>query len=200
MGLAVQVLQARLHESVRIPGGGLLGDFRFKGIQRRTATIDHNLLLQLVLDLDQGPIAFLLLLLQLHDPAHGDKAMGFSHGAAKHTFRLFADGGAIEVRALDPDDAGTIAAIRAHLQSIAKSFADGDFSRPMAVHDRLPDGAATMKKLRKSIEYRYGEIPSGGRVSIVTSNRRALGAVHEFLRFQIREHETGDPLEVTSRP
>jgi hypothetical protein len=34
---------------------------------------------------------------------------------------------------------------------------------------------------------------SGGRVRIHTSNARAVQAIHEFLRFQITEHQTGDP-------
>jgi hypothetical protein len=33
-------------------------------------------------------------------------------------------------------------------------------------------------------------------VSIKTANAEALAAVHEFLRFQIEDHQTGDPLEV----
>jgi hypothetical protein len=122
--------------------------------------------------------------------------MGFSQTATKHTFRLFADGGAIEVRALDANDAATLKMVRHHLQMIAADFAQGDFAKPEAVHDRLPDGAAVMKELRADIEYRYVEIPSGGRVLIRTSNASALSAVHQFLRFQIREHKTGDAAEV----
>src|SRR5207253_5738687 len=89
-------------------------------------------------------------------------------------------------------DAATVKAIRRHLQMIAKEFAAGDFEKPQAVHDQMPDGAATMKKLRLDIKYHYSEIESGGRVRITTKNRQALDAVHRFLRFQIREHKTGD--------
>jgi hypothetical protein len=56
----------------------------------------------------------------------------------------------------------------------------------------MPDGAATMKELRHEITYAYNEIASGGRVRITTKNSRALGAVHRFLRFQIREHNPRD--------
>ena|SRR5438132_4297460 len=134
-------------------------------------------------------IATLLFLLQMSCPDHAEHAMGFSQSASKHTFRLFTDGGAIEVRAAD---AATVKAIRRHLQMIAKEFAAGDFEKPQAVHDQMPDGAATMKKLRRDIKYHYSEIESGGRVRITTKNRQALAAVHQFLRFQIREHKTGD--------
>jgi hypothetical protein len=115
--------------------------------------------------------------------------MGFSQLASKHTFRPLTDGGAIEVRS---EEAATVKAIRQHLQMIVKEFAACDFAKPEAVHGRLPDGAATMKELRLEITYAYSEIESGGRVRIATKNPRALEAVHQFLRFQIRAHKTGD--------
>jgi hypothetical protein len=133
-------------------------------------------------------IAFLFVL-QMSCPDHAEHAMGFSQSASKHTFKLFADGGAIEVRS---SDAATVKAIRQHLQMIAKDFAAGDFAKPLAVHDQNPDGVATMQELRGEIAYAYSEIESGGRVRITTKNPRALEAVHQFLRFQIREHKTGD--------
>jgi hypothetical protein len=143
-------------------------------------------------------ISAILLIAQMACAAHhidqqGDAVMGFSHHAAKHTFRLLAEGGTIEIRGADPK---TVQAIRTHLLEISKSFAAGDFAKPKAIHDRLPDGAAEMQRLRDSIAYRYEEIESGGRVRITTSNPRALGAIHRFLRFQIDEHHTGDPTEV----
>ncbi|HMC20548.1 MAG TPA: hypothetical protein VKL19_01750 [Thermoanaerobaculia bacterium] len=140
-------------------------------------------------------ISTFLFLMQMSCPEH---AMGFSQTATKHTFRLFKDGGAIEVRVLDANDAATLEMVRHHLQTIANDFAEGDFAKPEAVHDRLPDGAAAMKELRADIKYQYVEIPSGGRVLIRTTNGNALSAVHQFLRFQIREHKTRDSVEVTS--
>jgi hypothetical protein len=35
-------------------------------------------------------------------------------------------------------------------------------------------------------------LPTGGRVRIVTKNRDALNAVHDFLNFQIEDHHTDD--------
>jgi hypothetical protein len=37
----------------------------------------------------------------------------------------------------------------------------------------------------------------GGRIRIATESREALAAVHDFLRFQIKDHQTGDPLTVS---
>ena len=133
-------------------------------------------------------IAFLFVL-QMSCPDHAEHAMGFSQSASKHAFKLFSDGGTIEVRS---SDAATVKAIRQHLQTIAKDFASGNFAKPLEVHDQIPDGAATMHALRSEIVYAYSEIESGGRVRITTKNPRALEAVHAFLKFQIREHKTGD--------
>jgi hypothetical protein len=127
---------------------------------------------------------------------HGDEAMGFSHTLTRHSFRLRKNGGAIEVTANSGDDAKTIAAIREHLRSIAKSFADGDFAKPMATHGRLPDGADVMRDRKATIRYQYEDVPSGGRVRISSDDERAVEAVHRFLRFQIEEHRTGDPVTI----
>jgi len=145
-------------------------------------------------------ILTLLLLAQMSCSAHrahgvdqrGDAAMGFSHQATKHAFRPMRDGGAIEVRALDGNDAKSIEAIRAHLQEITKSFAAGDFAKPEYIHDQLPDGAAEMRDLRNVIRYRYEELDRGGRVRISTADKGAVQAIHRFLRFQSAEHRTAD--------
>ena len=42
---------------------------------------------------------------------HGDQAMGFPHDKTTHHFRLYSDGGAIEVTANDGNDAANIQAI-----------------------------------------------------------------------------------------
>ena len=44
------------------------------------------------------------------------------------------------------------------------------------------------------IAYVYEDLDAGGRVRLTTTDQTALAAVHEFLRYQIREHGTGDRL------
>lgn len=124
--------------------------------------------------------------------ARGDRVMGFSHEKTTHAFRLFADGGAVEVRANDAGDAESIAMIRSHLQEIAKEFTAGDFAKPEETHGRVPDGVPAMKELRSAIAFRYEELERGGRVRITTRDARAVDAVHAFLHFQIGDHHTGD--------
>jgi hypothetical protein len=129
----------------------------------------------------------------------GDAVMGFSHLKTTHHFRLFRDGGEIEVLANDPADTASRDQIRMHLEHIAKMFAAGDFDAPMLIHATTPPGVPEMKKLRADISYRFQPTAGGGRVEIATHDTRALRAIHEFLRFQIADHETGDSTKVMSR-
>ncbi|HEY6306241.1 MAG TPA: hypothetical protein VI488_07240 [Candidatus Angelobacter sp.] len=128
---------------------------------------------------------------------HGDQAMGFPHDKTTHHFRLYADGGAIEVTANDSKDLENSQAIRAHLTNIATMFSHGDFSTPMFIHDQVPPGVRVMKEKRAEISYSFQELPGGGRVQIKTTNPAALKAVHDFLRFQIEDHHTGDTTSVS---
>jgi len=125
----------------------------------------------------------------------GDHAMGFSHEKTTHHFHLTADGGAIEVTANGSNDAASREQIRAHLSRIAKLFKEGDFSTPMLIHGETPPGVATMKQFNADISYTFETIEFGARVRIATANVEALEAIHEFLRYQIKDHHTGDSLE-----
>ncbi len=66
----------------------------------------------------------------------------------------------------------TLATVLAPLAA-ARSFAEGDFEKPLMTHGEMPPGVATMQRLKAKITYTY-----------------------DFLRYQIREHATGDPLTV----
>lgn len=129
----------------------------------------------------------------------GDVVMGFKQSKTTHHFRLLPDGGAIEVNANDPKDTHSRDQIRQHLAHISKAFSDGDFTASTEVHKDEPPGTKQMKELRGAIKYRYENMESGGRVKIKTADLKAMDAIHEFLRFQIREHETGDSLSAGSK-
>jgi hypothetical protein len=131
--------------------------------------------------------------------ARGAKIMGFDQEKTTHRFLLFADGGAIVVAISDPADAANLAAIRSHLPHLATMFGAGNFAAPMLVHDANVPGATDLARLRDRIEYKYTETRDGGRVDITTTDAGAVAAVHAFLRFQITDHETGDPLSVQQR-
>lgn len=128
----------------------------------------------------------------------GAQAMGFSQTKTTHHFRLNADGGAIEVTANRAKDVTRRNQIRQHLQHIAQAFAAGDFSQPQHTHAQTPPGVTAMTELKAAIHYRYESLPRGGRVRLTTTNPAALIALHEFLRFQIADHQTGDTTVVPS--
>jgi hypothetical protein len=126
----------------------------------------------------------------------GDQVMGFDHAKTTHHFTLTAEGGIIAVSANDESDTASRDAIRNHLSHTAKMFAAGDFDAPMLIHDRIPPGVAAMKEKKASIRYAYEATKAGGQVVISTSDPKALAAIHDFLRFQISDHQTGDSGEV----
>ena len=129
----------------------------------------------------------------------GDQGMGFSQEKTTHHFYLTKTGGVIRVEANDPKDIVSTNQIRRHLGHIAMMFAEGNFDIPMFVHGGVPPGVPAMKRLKAEIKYRFEETERGARVRISTSNQEALSAIYEFLSFQIKEHQTGDPLEVQGR-
>jgi hypothetical protein len=126
----------------------------------------------------------------------GDAVMGFSHEKTTHHFRLRPDGGEIEATANDPEDAGSAAQIRGHFAHIAAMFAAGDFTAPMLIHAQDPPGTKAMARLKDAIAYSLEPLPSGVRLRIRTASPEALEAIHAFLRFQITDHKTGDPLTI----
>jgi hypothetical protein len=126
----------------------------------------------------------------------GNQGMGFDQQKTTHHFLLRKDGGAIQVTANSAADKSSTEEIQMHLRHIAGAFQSGDFNIPMFVHDQTPPGVATMKKLKDQIKYKYEPAENGGRVVISSANAEAVTAIHEFLKFQITEHKTGDTLEV----
>jgi hypothetical protein len=122
----------------------------------------------------------------------GDRTMGFDHGRTTHHFLLADDGGTIQVEADDAADTSSRDAIRHHLADIAKAFAAGDFSSPLAIHGRVLPGIPEMIALQAKIQVRFEESERGGRVRITSSKPEARAAIHAFLRAQIEEHATGD--------
>ena len=129
----------------------------------------------------------------------GDQAMGFDHTRTTHHFRLSDEGGSIQVEANDPKDTNSRDQIRMHLHHISMLFSEGNFDIPMFVHDQVPPGVVTMKRLKESIAYKYDETDNGARVIITSASRDAIAAVHDFLRFQIKDHKTGDPMDVSKQ-
>jgi hypothetical protein len=126
----------------------------------------------------------------------GAVAMGFDQDTSTHHFRLDRTGGVIEVVINDPADEAGRDRIRTHLKEIAAEFAAADFGEPLLTHGEVPPGVSTMQARTRTLTFTYEDRPDGGMVRIATADAEARRAVHEFLRYQIREHATGDPLTV----
>ena len=128
--------------------------------------------------------------------SRGDQAMGFTHEKTTHHFLLSKDGGIIQVEANDSKDIENRDQIREHLAHVTVMFAAGNFEAPMFIHDQVPPGVPVMKRLKDEITFAFETMANGGRVRISSKNPEAVKALHEFLRFQITDHKTGDPLTV----
>ena len=127
----------------------------------------------------------------------GAAAMGFDQETTTHHFRLSDLGGGIEVVVNDAGDVKGRDEIRTHLREIATEFASGNFAKPFMTHAEVPPGVKTMQARKNTLSFTYEDRPDGGIVRITTADRKTRQAVHDFLRYQIREHATGDPLTVT---
>ena len=126
----------------------------------------------------------------------GNVAMGFDQARITHHFLLTRAGGTIEVAANQDSDEATRSQIRDHLRTLSQDFTGGAFTSPTATHAEVPPGVPVMRERKTAIGYSYEETPKGGRVIIGTTDRTARKAVHDFLKYQIREHATGDPVTV----
>jgi hypothetical protein len=124
----------------------------------------------------------------------GAAAMGFDQDATDHHFLIEKDGGSIQVTLKANADPAVLAGVRDHLKTIAGEFARGDFGKPFQTHNEVPTGVEGMKNAAAAIQYRYEEVAGGGAVRLRTMDAKALTAIHDFLRYQISGHHTGDPL------
>ncbi len=71
-------------------------------------------------------------------------------------------------------------------------YADGG-----AIEAQANDAQDTASRARGTIQYHVENGERGARLRITT---KALQAVHQFLRFQIAAHQTGDATEITKVP
>lgn len=138
--------------------------------------------------------------MRAHSAAHGDSAframqargqdvMGVDQYTSVHRFDPVADGGRIELQR-DRDDSAGVAMIRAHMRSIARAFAAGDFTAPATVHFETVPGVATMRTRRAAIHYDVTDLPRGAALRIRATDPTAVAAIHRFLAYQRQAHRT----------
>jgi hypothetical protein len=126
--------------------------------------------------------------------ARGKRAMGVDQYTSKHRFQPLPDGGRIELQRDVTDTAG-VEQIRTHLAEIAAAFRAGDFRTPAMVHAMKVPGTDVMAARRNLIRYEFRPLPRGGEVRILSTDKEAIRAIHEFLAFQRRDHRAGESHE-----
>jgi hypothetical protein len=113
--------------------------------------------------------------------------MGVNQYTSRHVFQSLPDGGRIELQRNASDSAGA-AQIRRHMQLIAGRFTAGDFRLPGFVHARRVPGTDVMAAKRDVIQYLVETLPRGAALRVKSQDPAAVGAIHEFLAFQRRDH------------
>ena len=101
-------------------------------------------------------------------------AQRFAPADGAQHFLLNAEGGVIQAEAGNPEDPMAPDEIRANLTQVAKT------------------GVPELQRLRADINYVFTPTAGGGELRIESRNAEALNAIHEYLRTEIRELQTGD--------
>lgn len=122
------------------------------------------------------------------------KALGTDASKIVQHYYLVKNGGVIEFTAKDPNDSPTISAVQKYLDAQKDLFEKGKTDTDADVHGRVPDGVPTLKKLRNEITFFAVKTDEGAALRMFSVNDQARQAIQDFLKFQINEHKTGDPL------
>lgn len=118
----------------------------------------------------------------------GAEVMPFSLQATTHIFTKTKHGGIQRVVTKHPDARQT-ALIRQHLASIAKQFAQGNFSDPAQIHGMEMPGLATLRSARPGeLRVSYRNVPGGGEIDYRSSQPRLVGALHQWFDAQLADH------------
>lgn len=118
----------------------------------------------------------------------GADVMPFSLAATTHIFTKTAHGGIQQVITKHPDARQTTL-IRQHLASIAKQFAQGNFSDPTRIHGMSMPGLATLRAARPGeLRVSYRDVPNGGEIDYSSKQPRLVGALHQWFDAQLSDH------------
>jgi hypothetical protein len=124
--------------------------------------------------------------------ARFSRLLGVSLDKIKLHYYIVKNGGVVDISAKDPNDSSTIAAIQKYLQNQKDLWEKGKESAVTAVHERPPESAATMRRLRNEITFYMAKTDTGGDLRMFSINDQARLAIQDYMRFEIAEHRTGD--------
>ncbi len=124
--------------------------------------------------------------------ARFSRVLGVSVEKVVLHFYLVKNGGVIDLTAKDPKDSITVNAIQKYLQNQKELWEKGKESAVTHIHERPPEAAATMRKLRNDITFYTAKTDAGAVLRMFSINDQARGAIQDYLKFEIAEHKTGD--------
>jgi hypothetical protein len=122
--------------------------------------------------------------------------MGFDPAKTVAHFYLLKNGGAIELSAKAETDKDTIDAIQRYVAAQAKAYDKGSFDIPTEMNGKPVDGVPVIKKLRKEITFEVVPMDTGAALRMLSVNGPAKQAIQDYVKFQIIERKSGDPLTV----
>lgn len=125
--------------------------------------------------------------------ARFSRAMGVSLDKVTVHFYLVKNGGVMELLAKDPGDNSTVEALQKYLQNQKDLWEKGKETAVTDVHLRAPESAATMRRLRNDITFYAAKMDNGGVLRMFSINDQARTAIQDYMKFEIAEHNTGDP-------
>ena len=158
-----------------------------------------------------APVLFLVLIIASmawsQTPAPGDtdingrfsKSLGTDANRIFQHYYLVKNGGVIEFTAKDPADNASIAAVQKYLLAQKDLFEKGKNEGDSEVHGKVADGTLVLKKLRNEITFFTVKNEDGAVLRMFSVNEQARQAIQDFIKFQINEHKTGDPLVVAEQ-
>jgi hypothetical protein len=119
----------------------------------------------------------------------GTQVMPFDLERTMHSFQTTAYGGLQEVYAKDPADTQQVQLVRGHLQQIAASMSEGDFSSQAAIHDTTMPGLTQMQARFRELKVEYRETPAGAQLVYSAPNAPDLvPAIHDYFNAQNTDH------------
>lgn len=119
----------------------------------------------------------------------GAKVMPFSLAQTQHQFSKTATGGMQRVIARDDLNLEQVWLIRQHLEQLAASFKQGDFSGPESIHGADMPGLAEMRGAKPGLlQIDYTAEAAGASLTFQSRDQQLINAVHDWFDAQLHDH------------
>lgn len=146
---------------------------------------------------------------QVHQPAwtsflgSGRVPVVINPATTTRHISLRPDGGTVELGTKGATDRQTLSTIRAELPNLETWFGAGLFQAPAVTHGHggrpLSAKTSDMSRVKDKVHFAFADTPTGGRMTVTTSDPEALQAVYAFLRSLAGDLANGDSFEFAKR-